>query len=802
MNTAAMTPTCPRCGTPIPSEAPGGLCPKCVLLGAAAPSEGGASRRTEPPTIETVRAAFPQLEIIELVGQGGMGFVYAARQIRLDRTVALKLLPMAPNSDPSFVERFHREGRLLARLHHPHIVTVHDFGQTGGFCFLLMELVDGVNLRQAMRSGRFSPREALAIVPQICAALQYAHEQGVLHRDIKPENILLDSRGQVKIADFGIAKLVGERATDFTLTASGARLGTPHYMAPEQIESPSAVDHRADIYSLGVVFYELLTGELPLGRFAPPSAKTELDARVDEIVLRALAKERELRQQSAGEVKTQVEEVASESSSWQAGHSSCADPPDPPAVPIPASIRPFVLLALATLGVWLLAGLPTALQTTLVWLTAMVSLGPLGILAGVVLLGPVGGLVWLAWRHHPTLVLPFGRAEGDSMDRALRVTATGVLLVLATQVGLQATHLVGVVALAPRDVHGIGSLIVLAGLIAIGLGLRQRFQTEAPSPHGVAPPFLTRVGWLFLAAGGVGFLPTAASWTSPMRVWHAGSLLGLVGVAALTRSRIWRQLALATCWMVLVVTGLTPFFVATPLVLGATTPSAADPGIPARIEANLLLWLVNELAFVAGIVLLNRRDVKAAFGIAPAPPPIAVVNPWPHRLFWLVVSLIVLPGSAVLTSWQASMMHRSLEPRLAWEMGMLPFWVGIFLFGLFWWTRPTTAAAPPPSRWNPWPKRIFWTLVLVVVLPASLWLLYLIVPQVVRQAASPLVPVSRPIPGRPRRFASKPTPLRLLRASRRRDGLRLPSPGVMEKKHPTLGAATAFPTGDAGISRP
>src|SRR5262245_8920997 len=172
-----------------------------------------------------------------------------------------------------------------------------------------MEFVDGINLREAMRAGKFSPSEALAIAPKICEALQFAHEEGILHRDIKPENILLDTKGRLKIADFGIAKLVGDTKPEVTITATGATLGTPHYMAPEQLEKPSEVDHRADIYSLGVVFYEMLTGELPIGRFAPPSAKTTLDERVDEIVLRALAKEKELRQQTAVEVKTEVEKV-------------------------------------------------------------------------------------------------------------------------------------------------------------------------------------------------------------------------------------------------------------------------------------------------------------------------------------------------------------------------------------------------------------------------------------------------------------------------------------------------------------
>ncbi len=312
MNTDPATVRCPKCDGTIPADAPQGLCPRCVLAGAASATDPGIRSRTglAAPPLEAVAAAFPQFEILGLVGLGGMGVVYKVRQPKLDRIVALKLLPMSLSADPAFAERFHREARFLARLSHPQIVSVYDFGESGGFCYLLMEFVDGVNLRQAMRAGRFTPDQALAVVPDICAALQYAHDQGVLHRDIKPENILLDAQGRVKIADFGIAKLVGDPGdprTDLTLTQSGARLGTPHYMAPEQIEKPSDVDHRADIYSLGVVFYELLTGELPLGRFAAPSAKTPLDTRVDAIVMRALAKERELRQQSAGEVKTEVE---------------------------------------------------------------------------------------------------------------------------------------------------------------------------------------------------------------------------------------------------------------------------------------------------------------------------------------------------------------------------------------------------------------------------------------------------------------------------------------------------------------
>ncbi len=302
---------CPKCQAPISPDAPGGLCPKCVMAGAGTITDRHRPGLEDVPSAEQLQTIFPQLEIIELIGRGGMGFVFKARQLHLDREVALKLLPEKLGTDPHFAERFTREARVLAKLNHPNIVMVHDFGHTSGFYYLTMEYVEGLNLRQAMRMGKFSPAEALAIVPKICNALQFAHEQGVLHRDIKPENILLDAHGRVKIADFGIAKIVGEEKGPITLTGTGASLGTPHYMAPEQFENPSQVDHRADIYSLGVVFYEMLTGELPLGRFAAPSARTDLDERIDAIVLRALAREREHRQKDARELQTEVETVAS-----------------------------------------------------------------------------------------------------------------------------------------------------------------------------------------------------------------------------------------------------------------------------------------------------------------------------------------------------------------------------------------------------------------------------------------------------------------------------------------------------------
>jgi serine/threonine protein kinase len=312
---------CPRCGAGLRADAPEGLCPKCLLEQAIQPpsispmdpeSEGTAAFAHEfvPPAPAELAKHFPQLEILEFVGQGGMGIVYKVRQSRLDRLAALKILPPQANRDPAFAERFAREARALAKLAHPGIVAVYDFGQSDGLYFFLMEFVDGVNLRHLMRQGKLKPENALQIVPQICEALQFAHEQGVVHRDIKPENILVDKKGRVRIADFGLAKLLGQKPADSALTGSRQVMGTPHYMAPEQMEKPLQVDHRADIYSLGVVFYEMLTGELPLGRFPPPSQRVTVDVRLDQVVLRALEKEPERRYQQASEVKTDVESIS------------------------------------------------------------------------------------------------------------------------------------------------------------------------------------------------------------------------------------------------------------------------------------------------------------------------------------------------------------------------------------------------------------------------------------------------------------------------------------------------------------
>ncbi len=337
---------CPKCGTPLPSGGVAGLCPACLLKQGAMGDTVTDPKQPPftPPSVAELTPLFPQLELLELLGKGGMGAVYKARQRQLDRIVALKILPPGIGNDPAFAERFAREARALARLNHPGIVTLYEFGQVPAspapssgsqpstlnsqpsLYFFLMEFVDGVNLRQLLSAGRISPREALAIVPQICDALQFAHDQGIVHRDIKPENILIDRRGRVKVADFGLAKILAGSDASLrpsggaaptteppiwaNLTEAGKIMGTPQYMSPEQIQSPGEVDHRADIYALGVVFYQMLTGQLPGQPLEAPSKKVQLDVRLDEVVLRALEKRPELRYQQVSEVKTLVESIA------------------------------------------------------------------------------------------------------------------------------------------------------------------------------------------------------------------------------------------------------------------------------------------------------------------------------------------------------------------------------------------------------------------------------------------------------------------------------------------------------------
>ena len=239
----------------------------------------------QPHSVEELQALLPDYELKELIGRGGMGAVYRAQQPELDRLVAIKVLPAATAEQvEGFAERFKDEARLLARMSHPGIVHVYGFGTLAdGSCYIVMEHVDGSDLaRVVATSGRLTPEHAASITADVCAALHYAHSAGIVHRDVKPANILVTRQGQIKLVDFGLAKqfdLAGGHRT-----ATGTAMGTPDYVAPETLHSGMVVDHRVDLYAVGVMLYNMLTGKIPRGVFSPPSKDTTASPAFDDIV--------------------------------------------------------------------------------------------------------------------------------------------------------------------------------------------------------------------------------------------------------------------------------------------------------------------------------------------------------------------------------------------------------------------------------------------------------------------------------------------------------------------------------------
>ena len=292
-----MSENCPRCGTSYHGSRLG-ICPRC-LLGETAlipPALGGS------------------VEILEEIGTGGMGTVHLGRHVRLDQTVAVKLLAPHLCADPEFEKRFEREARALAMLSHPNIVGVHDFGREDDQSYIVMEYVGGGSI--ASRIPLEVP-EAIEIAIQTLDALAYAHKKGVVHRDIKPANILLDADGRVKVSDFGIARLVGPDSQGWTVTSAHEVAGTPFYMAPEA-KGGAEPDPRMDIYSVGVFLYQMVTGRLPLGDFdAAPSP-------LDPIIRKALAPDPKKRYSSAEEMKRAL---------LEAGHAALRPPRPQPSTP-------------------------------------------------------------------------------------------------------------------------------------------------------------------------------------------------------------------------------------------------------------------------------------------------------------------------------------------------------------------------------------------------------------------------------------------------------------------------------------
>ena len=288
-------------------------CPHCgVVLRAPA-----ARRPGKPDPL--VGKTLGQYEILAMIGRGGMGAVYKARQTSLDRVCGVKVLPRAYAADPSFLERFRREARGAAAISHPSVIQVYDVGQERGFHFIVMEFVEGDHLGKVVeRDGRLPVIEALGMLKQVASALAAAHNLGIVHRDIKPSNLLLQPNGVVKVADFGLAKRSG---MDINVTAPGTRLGTPHYMPPEVAHGQPA-DARSDLYSLGATFYHLCSGRCPVeGKTAakvihnllhaepPPLDEVAPDVppKLRRVIQRLIARDPEARYQSARELLDALE---------------------------------------------------------------------------------------------------------------------------------------------------------------------------------------------------------------------------------------------------------------------------------------------------------------------------------------------------------------------------------------------------------------------------------------------------------------------------------------------------------------
>ncbi len=268
-----------------------------------------------PPELEGLQARLPQYRFLALIGRGGMGAVFKALHVSLDRLVAIKVLPgdLLRRTDINFAQRFQNEARTMAKLSHPAIVSVFDFGETtDGLLYFVMEFVPGTDVAQMIVSKcRLEPSLVIAITAQVCDALTYAHGHGVIHRDIKPANVLITEDGQVKVADFGLARIHDPNSA--VLTRTDVAMGTPDFLAPEALLDSRAVDGRSDLYAVGVMLYQMLVGEVPRGLFQMPGQMTggEIDPRFDAIITKAMQSNRNARYQTAADLRQGLELIRS-----------------------------------------------------------------------------------------------------------------------------------------------------------------------------------------------------------------------------------------------------------------------------------------------------------------------------------------------------------------------------------------------------------------------------------------------------------------------------------------------------------
>lgn len=263
-----------------------------------------------PPTVSELQELFPNLEILSFVGHGGMGTYYRARHPKLDRLAAVKILPVNPDIDAELIENFKKEAKAMARLNHTNIIGIYEFMETKSTLYLVMEFVEGDIFERLINTRSFDHNEIIAIISQICAALTHAHQRGVIHRDLRPGNTLLNKNGLVKVGDFGLARLMGEELFRRKMTETNLAMGTMDYVAPEQLEPGQPVDHRADIYSLGMMIYKLITRILPQGTLIEPSKLVpNLDPRMDELVIRCLQRDPANRYQNIHELWTDIDRI-------------------------------------------------------------------------------------------------------------------------------------------------------------------------------------------------------------------------------------------------------------------------------------------------------------------------------------------------------------------------------------------------------------------------------------------------------------------------------------------------------------
>jgi len=248
---------------------------------------------------------FPGYKIQHLVATGGMGAVYCAIQASLDRVVAIKILPTEFSQDPEFCAAFEAEAKAMARLNHPNLIGVFDFGEVAGMLYIIMEYVEGETLFNVTQGGVIKTSESLRLMQGICAGVAHAHMHGILHRDIKPANILLDAHLQPKIGDFGLA-----RPMDTQVQEGDQIFGTPGYTAPEVIQPPHKFDQRADIFSLGVMLHELITGKLPDEDPRPASAQVRCHPRIDAVIRKATQPDPDKRFQSVAEMAEELAKVS------------------------------------------------------------------------------------------------------------------------------------------------------------------------------------------------------------------------------------------------------------------------------------------------------------------------------------------------------------------------------------------------------------------------------------------------------------------------------------------------------------